>query len=885
VFLTFYKGDGMKIIVAILIMLLAAFQLAGAVSIAPEIVQMLRQSGQLQAVIHADREARERGVWQANPDPVRFGAATDIDTLHCLIILVNFTDMQHEWVVHSEPADFDTLLFSTGITYPGSMTDYYLETSYGQAFLIGQVTQWFRMPQTYAYYVDGQRGFGEYPHNAQRLAEDAVIAADPSVDFSNYDNDSDGWVDALFVVHAGPGYEDTGDLDYIHSHAWVLSNPITVDGVQAYSYSMEPEETGSGSFTTIGVYCHEFGHVLGLPDLYDYDYDSDGVGSWSVMAGGSWGGGGARPVHFDAWCKTELGWVIPTDPGVNLYDEQIDAVEISPDIYRLYSYGIPHYEYFLVENRQRMLFDTSLPGDGLVIFHIDETVPDNNNQNHYKVAVEQADGRFDLENNRGSDAGDPWPGTSNNRTFDDFSTPNSRFYDGSYSEVGVYEISDSDSTMFADLSVMYIDPFYELLNFIFDDSAGNGNGRPEAGETCDLIFTARNIRALANDLTVTASCSDPLIAFTDSTSAFGAIPIDEPFTNGADPISFSVPQGYTCNFANFTLRFVARGGLYTQEFIRRTVLGSPDLLLVDDDNGTSIDSFYTQALDSIDQPYALWNVSAMGSPDTVLSQYDYVIWFTGNTRSQAMPISSVTALTAYLGGGGRLFMTSQDFVQRLSERSAMQDTILLHQYLKIGYDRLDLDHHPVGLSGTVFDSLDFYTSGQGGANNQSSQDALIVYPGGITMLAYSSNRPAAAAYDGYYRALTVGFGVEGINDLFPLYYGTRQQFMDAAILFLRGPVNVAELPGPLPKDFMLFQNYPNPFNPSTQISFFIGQSGKVKLEIFDLLGRIVATPLETRLEPGNHLVTWDALEQPSGVYFFRLTTEQGKDTRRMILEK
>ncbi|OGC93771.1 MAG: hypothetical protein A2W25_06570 [candidate division Zixibacteria bacterium RBG_16_53_22] len=871
---------------AILMILFGAFQVAGAVSIAPEIVERLKQSGQLQTIVRADRQARERGVWQAHPDPIRFGnAATDVDTLHCLIILVDFIDMQHEWVVHSEPGDFDTLLFSTGITYPGSMTDYYFETSYNQAFLVGQVTQWLRMPQAYAYYVDGQRGFGQYPHNAQRLAEDAVSAADPSIDFSVFDNDGDGWVDALFVVHAGPGYEDTGDLNYIHSHAWVLSNPMTVDGVQAYSYSMEPEETGSGGFATIGVYCHEFGHVLGLPDLYDYDYDSDGVGSWSVMAGGSWGGGGARPVHFDAWCKTELGWVMPTDPGINLYDEQIDAVEISPDIYRLYSYGIPHYEYFLVENRQRISFDISLPGDGLVIFHVDETVPDNNNQNHYKVAVEQADGRFDLENNRGSDAGDPWPGTFDNRTFDDFSAPNSNFYDGAYSEVGVYEMSNSDSTMIADLAVMYIDPFYELLNFSFDDSAGNGNGQPEAGETCDLIFTARNIRALTNDLTVTASCSDPLITFSDSISVFGTIPVDEPFSNAADPISFTVPQGYTSNFANFTLRFVARGGLYTQDFIRRSVLGTPDLLLVDDDNGMSIDTFYTQALDSINEPYAYWNVSSLGSPDSVLSQYDYVIWFTGNTRAQAMPVSGVTALTAYLNGAGHLLMTSQDFVQRLSERSTMQDTILIHQYLKVGYDRADLDHRPVGLPGTVFDSLDFFTAGQGGANNQSSQDALTVYPGGITLLAYGSDRPAAAAYDGAYKALTVGFGVEGINDLFPLYYGTRRQFLNAAMRFLRGPVQVAEAPNFLPQDFLLFQNYPNPFNASTRISFFIAHSSNVKLEIFDLLGRIAATPLDSRLEPGKHLITWDASMQPSGVYFYRLTTEQGSLSGRMTLEK
>lgn len=384
-------------------------KLAFGVSIAPQIVEQLRQSGQLQAIVQADRNARERGVWQPNPTPYRFGVIADVETLHCLIILVDFDDMPHENGFDAQPADFDTLLFSMGIRHPGSMADYYKETSYGKAYLTGQVTNWYRMPELYSYYVDGQRGFGSYPRNAQRLTEDAVMAADPDIDFSLYDNNHDGMVDALFVVHAGPGYEDTGNLNYIHSHAWVMSRVFTLDGVQLYGYSMEPEETASGHLESIGVFCHEFGHVLGLPDLYDYDYDSQGLGGWSLMAGGCWGGGGSIPVHFDAWCKYQLGWAIPTVLTGNLTHEQIDAVEYSPDTYQLFSLGVTDPQYFLVENRRRELFDASVPGDGLLIYHVDESVPNNDDQTHYKVALEQADGLFDLENNRDADRGDPGP--------------------------------------------------------------------------------------------------------------------------------------------------------------------------------------------------------------------------------------------------------------------------------------------------------------------------------------------------------------------------------------------------------------------------------------------------------------------------------------------
>lgn len=237
----------MKLMIKVMIALAFLASYVQAVSIAPEIIEQLKQSGQLNEVVQADMDARARGVWQANPEPYRFGVATDVDTLHCLIILVDFSDMTHESGFHAEPYHFDTLLFSQGIRSPGSMTDYYDETSYGQAYLVGQVTNWYRMPETYAYYVNGERGFGSYPNNAQRLTEDAVTAADPDIDFSLYDNDNDGNVDALFVVHAGPGYEDTGNLNYIHSHAWVTSYQMHIDNVRIWGYSMEPEETGFSS--------------------------------------------------------------------------------------------------------------------------------------------------------------------------------------------------------------------------------------------------------------------------------------------------------------------------------------------------------------------------------------------------------------------------------------------------------------------------------------------------------------------------------------------------------------------------------------------------------------------------------------------------------------
>ena len=872
----------MRKLIGLFSILLALYGNSGAVSISPEILSQLKAQGRLPAIVEQDLAARSRGVWSPNPEPYSFGLASDIDTLYCLAILVDFDDMRHESGLHTEPDDFDSLLFSTGVFSPGSMTDYYIETSYDQALLLGVVTIWYRMPELYSYYVDGQRGFGSYPNNAQRLTEDAVIAADDSVDFSLFDNDGDTYVDALFVVHAGPGYEDTGNLNYIHSHAWVISQPMILDGVTIWGYSMEPEETGSGGLVRIGVFCHEFGHVLGLPDLYDYDYDSDGVGVWSIMAGGSWGGGGARPVHFDAWSRTQLGFAAAQTLTENLYDEQIDAVEYSPDIYQLYSMGAPDPQYFLVENRQRRLFDLSLPTSGLLIFHVDESVPNNNDQSHFKVAVEQADGEYDLENNRGGDSGDPWPGSTDNRQFDDYSEPNSNLYFNIISQIAVKGISDSDSTMQADLEIQSIDPFYVLDSLRFVDD-GNHDGRPDAGESCELIFTARNTRAQTSSLAVYAYSDGPMI-FSDNASNFGQLPTNEPFNNLADPMSFAVPANIlTPQFAIFTLRFIARDSAFQQEFTWRAIINHPDIILVDDDNGAQRDTFFTHSLDQSGFVYESWDVNQQGIPTSSINQFPFVLWLTGDSRSEPLAPGGVDIITAYLNSGGRLLMTSQDFVQRLTERGDPVDMVLLNDYLKVGYDSLPGYFQVLGDSGFAFEGQRYATSGAGGAGNQTSRDALITQSGGIPLLTYGNGNIAGVGFIGNYGSLTVGFGAEAINDI-ASGYNDRWEFLEQAMEFLSQVSSVDNNSVTLPEIPSIIYNYPNPFNARTNIFFTLSNDSKVALTIFNLIGQQI-DEIKGDFKSGENSINWNAADKPSGIYFYKLQTSGGTLTNKMLLLK
>jgi len=345
---------------------------------------------------------------------------------------------------------FNDLFFSTGVLPHGSVKEYYNEATGGLIDITGEVVGPYPLPQTLAWYANGNFGIGRPSGDARAniMAQDAAVAADPHVDFSPYDNDGNGYVDAFIVVHAGQGGEQTGNAGDIWSHKWTLPGARNADGKQIFAYLTIPEDA------RIGVCAHELGHLLfGFPDLYDTDDTSEGIGNWCLMSGGSWNGGGDVPAHPSAWCKVNQGWVTVSNVSAN-GAVSIPDVKVSHNVHRLWKDGTGGSEYFLLENRQRSGYDAGLPGDGLLIWHIDEAQPGNTDENHYKVALVQADGKRDMEldHNRG-DGGDPFPGSALNAAFTPTSNPNSNSYANQKTCVSVTNISEAGPAMSAVLGV------------------------------------------------------------------------------------------------------------------------------------------------------------------------------------------------------------------------------------------------------------------------------------------------------------------------------------------------------------------------------------------------------------------------------------------------
>jgi M6 family metalloprotease-like protein len=382
-------------------------------------------------------------------------------TINVLAILIEYPDLPSTY----PKADLDSLLISPNHRNgDGSFKSYYAQSSFGQLTINVDVMGWYMAQNGHKYYSDSA---GD--PRAAKLAREAVDAAElGGANFANYDNDNDGSVDGILVVHAGPGAEATAlNRDrYVWSHRWVMSagssvpggGSVTYDGKMINDYMINPETRGSLAvprLVGIGVFAHEFGHNLGLPDLYDTDPsngDSEGIGNWGLMAGGTWLGGEHRPGGFCAWAKEELGWITPTV----LASNATGTFSINPasttqnDVYKITTSNPS--EYFLLENRQKVGRDLELPGHGLAIWHINTSRTSNRDETNKLVDLEEADGLNGLDNetNRG-DGGDLHPGTSNNADFNDSSNPNSKLQNNTSSGLIVRNIAESGTTVTFDL--------------------------------------------------------------------------------------------------------------------------------------------------------------------------------------------------------------------------------------------------------------------------------------------------------------------------------------------------------------------------------------------------------------------------------------------------
>ncbi len=353
-----------------------------------------------------------------------------------LCLLIRFPDVPAT-IPRSEVTRYCNAEGYTGFGNNGSVRDYFLTVSDGRLDYTSVVTEYIKAKKPRDHYTDPAVAFGT---RARQLIREALKGLKAQgFDFNQLTADADGYVRALNVFYVGPTVN--GWSEGLWPHSWSLDEPFAASSTRTFS---DYQITNIGSELTLRTFCHENGHmVCDFPDLYDYGYESYGVGDFCLMCGG---GSDLNPVQVCAYLKSQAGWTSRISEAIPGTTMNLTAGTNDFLIHRR-----SRTEYFIIENRQRAGRDEALPDAGIAIWHADETGTNDNEamtaSEHYECALEQADGRFDLEymENNG-DAGDLFAGPDR-RAFGAFTLPSSRWWDGTASGLEIVDVSGSGMTM------------------------------------------------------------------------------------------------------------------------------------------------------------------------------------------------------------------------------------------------------------------------------------------------------------------------------------------------------------------------------------------------------------------------------------------------------
>ena len=392
-----------------------------------------------------------------DPEPFATGSGT------FLVILVEFQDTK--FTTASPQQAFFNLLNQNGYNVngaTGSAKDYYFDNSRGdfdpQFVVAGPVTAKYNS----AYY-SGDDGTSY----VKDLVVEATNAVNSQVNFAQFDHDGDNYVDNIFIFFAGRGQNDSEDPTTIWPHAWSLDSPYpNLDGKRVYRYACASElKTNKADYTTrftgIGTFCHEFGHVLGLPDFYDTDYkkngQANGLGYYSLMDTGNYSNNGNTPPYLTCMERYLLDWMTESDITSLGTSGFYQLAPVQNDVAYTSSTSTSG-DYYLYENRQQTGWDAYIPGHGLMIYHVDTTLQYVSRWSNNKVNAYSDHECFDL-------IGDaPFPGTSGKTAFTSSTTPAAEDWKNNATGYNLSNITETGTTISFTMGNTRLLAYHSILN-------------------------------------------------------------------------------------------------------------------------------------------------------------------------------------------------------------------------------------------------------------------------------------------------------------------------------------------------------------------------------------------------------------------------------------
>ncbi len=851
----------MRHVTAILVGLLGLFTAASALPPHPDLLQRIH-NGDVPTPVIVDRAAESLDQ-QAFPQ--RTSMSELDETLSLLVLLLEFPDSGFVY----DAAEYDSTFF---IANTGSVTDYFHEISYGavdfQTLHLPSLIEPLNMPHVKGWYVNGQQGLGSFPQNSQQLALDAITAVDDFVNFAEYDNNGDGLVDNLVLVHAGASAQQTGLFNDFWSLSWTLPIPVETDSVAISNFTLLPEYMVVGDSTlplTPGPPAFELAQShFGMVDLTVPDDEHSSLGTWSLMAYGAWNGEetvGESPAHPDPYNRMRAGWLEPHLLQHDSIAAVFPQVETEPGVYQLWTGGVVEDEYYLVENRRQTGFDQYIPASGLLIYHVDESVttrntlpwyPGHQNDGHLLVALEQADGTWDLEqgSNRG-DGGDPWPGWSDEHSFNSSSTPSTRSYEGLFTDVQVLNISAPDSVMQADLHIGVapaveapynltgsvdnqtgvVDLEWEFDVVTEDEELLYDNGEYTGfyywdGGTMGVRFTPASIcRLLA------------LRFYTRNNSTFEARVYDVTAGTPDTAVTYAV-EAQSAHY-NWVTADVSAGGLYFNTDFVGAFHGLDDIANL----GVDANLDHGRSWDFDGEEWSEWPQAYLVR---AVVQYLATGQIVALIPSPAQPISGCSQVSSKASSN----VPSHDVIPAQAGISSPSSSD------KAFFSSIRMNHSPAGVKGSIQTA-----TGQTQAGGELDEFLEFrVYRnenfvGATTELTFSDTLPEPGLYRYFVTALHDNGESAPSGDAWINY-----EDLDA------------EEPGEnlLPETFAIESVYPNPFNSRTTVTVATPAQGALTLELFNVLGERVSRQQQTLTAAGQYRVTLQGTAAlPTGTYLLR----------------